>query len=216
VQPGQCHVLPIILSFQYLSELDTTVEKDVGLPVIGAAGLRVVNDAQHPARPSAQHDNAATEENRLLDCVGDEDHGDVFLEPDFLHKVLQTFPGKGVEGRQGLIHKEDLRLNRQSPGHSNPLLHAAGQLAGIVGTKTGQPHFHQQQLDLLDLLGFEALLGKHPVGNVFDNRRIGDGNLHALQVAHRLQAGAGSGEDGENTLGRFLGRHEPERERQSG
>ena len=52
--------------------------------------------------------------------------------------------------------------------------------------------------------GLEALLREHPVGDVFDDRRIGNGNLHILQVIDRLEAGAGRGEDGEDPFGRFF------------
>ena len=46
--------------------------------------------------------------------------------------VLETLPGDRVDGTERLVHEYDGRVGREAPGHADPLLLAAGQLARVT------------------------------------------------------------------------------------
>ncbi len=72
--------------------------------------------------------------------------GMVFLRPQLEQFTAQVFGGEDVEGAEGLVHEEDLRLDHECTGKADALLHAAGELLGIGGFKTietdGIEHAH--------------------------------------------------------------------------
>ena len=61
-----------------------------------------------------------------------------------------------VEGAEGFVHQQDLRIVGQRPGNRHPLHHAAGQLLGVVVGETRQADFIDVVID--DLL---ALRRRH-------------------------------------------------------
>ena len=81
-----------------------------------------------------------SQEDRLLDAVGDVDHGLAGVLPQADQLSLEDGPGLGIQGAEGLIHEEDLRIVREGPGNAHPLLHAAGELVGIGIGKLRQAH----------------------------------------------------------------------------
>ena len=58
--------------------------------------------------------------------------GDADLELDPADLVPQLHANLGVQGRQGLVEQQHLRLDRQRPGQRDALLLAAGHLVGIA------------------------------------------------------------------------------------
>ena len=51
---------------------------------------------------------------------------------DAQHLLLQRLAGHRVEGAEGLIHQQHLRICRQRPRHPHPLLLAAGELMRVT------------------------------------------------------------------------------------
>ena len=84
--------------------------------------------------------------------MGDEDNRFLRLRPDAQELKLHEIPGLGIQGRERLVHQEDARIHRQSPGQVDSLLHAAGKLVGIVVFEAGQAD--QFEIFLGDTLGF--------------------------------------------------------------
>ena len=64
--------------------------------------------------------------------VGDEHHrlAELLLEPD--HLVLHVAPDQRVERRERLVEQQHLRVDGQRAGQADALLHAAGELVGVV------------------------------------------------------------------------------------
>ena len=66
------------------------------------------------------------------------------LQP--LQLVLQLVAGDGVQGAEGLVHEDDLRLRRQRPQHTDALLLAAAQLPRVApGVHVGVHAYQLQQ-----------------------------------------------------------------------
>src|SRR5579863_2227448 len=53
----------------------------------------------------SQHQNARSDDDRLLDRVGDEEDGRTRLIPEFEQVVLHLPPSQGIECGEGLIHQ---------------------------------------------------------------------------------------------------------------
>jgi hypothetical protein len=62
--------------------------------------------------------------------VRDEEHHRPLLAPDRHQLDLHQLAGLGVEAGEGLVHQQDLGLDRQRPGERHPLAHAARELPG--------------------------------------------------------------------------------------
>jgi hypothetical protein len=65
-----------------------------------------------------------------------------------------------VQRAERLVHREDLGLGDERPGDAHPLLHAAGELAGIGVLVGAQAH----RLEHLLQAGLLLLLGRCPTG----------------------------------------------------
>ena len=91
--------------------------------------------------PRRHHRDAVAEQDRLVDRMGDEHHGLALVGP--LHQrqqfLLQDFAGLRIERRERLVHQQDRRVHRQRPHQPDALLHAAGELIGIVLLEARQP-----------------------------------------------------------------------------
>ena len=69
----------------------------------------------------------------------DEDDGSSGACPQLAQLALQTLPSEGVDGAEGLVHQDDLRVVGQRPGDLAALLHAARQLVGASLGDVGKP-----------------------------------------------------------------------------
>ena len=69
--------------------------------------------------------------DRLLQIVGDHDHGDVLLAPDAGEFLLHGDLGHRVERAERLVEQQDLRLHGQRAGDADALRHAARKLPRI-------------------------------------------------------------------------------------
>ncbi len=112
--------------------------------VVGAAGLL------HPAL--VHHHQLSGDVHRLLLVVGDEDRRHVHLVVQVAQPGAQVLAHLGVEGTEGLVEQQHLRLDRQRPCQCHPLALAAGELGRVT---VGEP----VELD-------EAQQLVHPVGDL--------------------------------------------------
>ena len=72
------------------------------------------------------------EEDRLLDVVGDEQHGLALALPDAEQHFLHQRAGLVVERAERLVEQQDRRIVGERARDRGALLHAAGELLGIV------------------------------------------------------------------------------------
>src|SRR4051794_35549016 len=79
------------------------------------------------------HDpDAASEEDRLLDVVRDEEDSLAFGLPDAEQQLLHQRAGLVVEGAERLVEQQDLGVVGERPGDRGALLHAAREHARVV------------------------------------------------------------------------------------
>ena len=149
--------------------------------LLAAAGPGEI-DVQHFAdagrRAIGHHHQPVGQEKRLVDVVGDHQHGALLGVPDRKELLLQLLLGDRIEGAERFIEDQHLRPDRQGPGDRHPLLHAPGDLGDLLVGRFGEPH-HRQVLQ-----GDLALLGFRQVG-VY---RI-DRQMHVLVSRHPGQQG---------------------------
>jgi hypothetical protein len=91
-----------------------------------------VHHAGDAARVGVERDDAVTQVQRLLQVVGDEQHGRLPLGCDAQHLVLQRLPRHGIERAERLVHQQHGGVLGEAARDLQPLLHAARQLRGIL------------------------------------------------------------------------------------
>src|SRR5882672_682636 len=90
-------------------------------------------DAFFDAPGARGHDaHGIGEEQRLLDVVGDEEHGLVVALPHIEKQLLHQGARLRVQAPEGLVHEEQLGLHREHARDADALLHAAGELRRVV------------------------------------------------------------------------------------
>jgi hypothetical protein len=60
--------------------------------------------------------------------------------PKLQEIAIEAKPRDFIEGRERLVHQQQLGLGRQRPRNRSPHLHATGELARIGPRKIGQAH----------------------------------------------------------------------------
>ena len=88
--------------------------------------------------------------------MGHHHGGELVLIADLHELLLQVAPAEGIEGPEGFIEQQQLRLDRQGAGDRHPLAHAAGQFAGQLVAGMAQAH----HLDVLLHQGLAVLAGE--------------------------------------------------------
>ncbi len=86
-----------------------------------------------------QQQDAASDADRLLDRVGDEQHGEPRLLPQAEQFVLHLAPRERVERGERLVHQEDRGLHRHAAGDGDARLHAAGEHVRIDVGEAAEP-----------------------------------------------------------------------------
>ena len=71
--------------------------------------------------PSAQDEHPVGQQDGLVDVVGDQQHGRVVPGAQLPDQVVHADAGQGVEGAEGLVQQQQLRLAHQRPGQGHPL-----------------------------------------------------------------------------------------------
>src|SRR5438445_4320475 len=95
----------------------------------------VQGEVQHRLDPSGarRHDgDPRREEERLVQAVGHEDHGLARPAPDVEEPLAHEHARLLVEGAERLVHQEDLRVDGERAADRDALLHAPGELAGVL------------------------------------------------------------------------------------
>src|SRR4051794_24451195 len=101
----------------------------VGEDLVGRADLDQVPRLARRVKVEEGGDVAGP--RRLLHVVSDDDDRVAVLQLG--DQVLDRQGGERVQGRTGLVHQQDLRLDRDRAGDAEPLLLAAGEArAGLV------------------------------------------------------------------------------------
>ncbi len=70
--------------------------------------------------------------------MSDEDHRRLGLVPDPKHLLLHLLACHLVQRPKRLVHQQQRRVERESSGDGDPLLHPAGQLPGVVLVELGE------------------------------------------------------------------------------
>ena len=106
----------------------------------GVAGPREVDgDLVHDlARARAHHIDAVGEEHRLVDVVGDEDHGLAQLAPDVEQPLLHEQARLGIESSERLVEQQDVAREEHRANERGALPHAARELARQCGEKLAE------------------------------------------------------------------------------
>ena len=93
------------------------------------------------ARVRREQQDPTADRDRLLDRVGDEEHGEAGVVPEPQQLVLHLAAGERVERGEGLVHQQDVRLHGHAAGDGDALLHAARKRVGIGCRRTwsGRP-----------------------------------------------------------------------------
>jgi hypothetical protein len=107
----------------------------------------------HAAGPGGQQKDALAQPDRLADVVGHKDDGASGFLPDALKFVVQQVAGDGVQGRERLIHEEQLAVLRERAGQGHALPHATGQLVRAPVRRLGKVDQVQQFVSLHPPLG---------------------------------------------------------------
>ena len=94
---------------------------------IGKTEMPGIELGLHLAGMRRHHQDAVADQQRLLDRVGDEDHGEADLVPQRDQLLLHLAPGQRIERGERLVHQQHRRLHGQRAGDGDALLHAARQ-----------------------------------------------------------------------------------------
>jgi hypothetical protein len=80
--------------------------------------------------------------------VSDHDDGLPLRLPQRHERILKVHASEGIQQREGLVEKENARLEGEGAGDAHPLLHARRELARIAVALTSQAHRGQIGLGL--------------------------------------------------------------------
>ncbi len=89
-----------------------------------------LDPAHDPSGPGRDHDHLVGELDRLLDAMGDEEHGLGILHQQPLEIAAELLAGHGIQRPQGLVHQDQRRIMDQRPAEGGALLHPARELMG--------------------------------------------------------------------------------------
>ena len=106
-----------------------------GTPVLARVGNRVYDLAAHRAGVRAHDHDAVAEEHGFLDEMRNEEDRREPARPfreEAVDLGAEQLRSQHVEGREGLVHAEELGPPHERPRDPDALLHAAGKLLRIV------------------------------------------------------------------------------------
>jgi len=144
---------------------------------------------------AAEHDDAIGEQDGFFNVVGDQEDGlggHGLVGPELEQFRAEVLGGEHVEGAEGLVHEENLRLDDEGAGKADALLHAAGELLGVSSFKAveadGVKHLHAAgaALDGVDAASLKRGL------DIFKDREPGE-EREALKDNGDVDLGVGDG-----------------------
>ena len=97
------------------------------------------------AGPGGHDRNPVTEQERLVDIVGDEEHGLLVRAPDAGQLLLHDPAGLRIERAERLVHQQNRRIIGEDARDLQALAHAARKLAGMMVLEAFEP----DQADIL-------------------------------------------------------------------
>ena len=112
--------------------------------------------------PPREHQHAVGQKHRLVDLVGDEQHGLAALLPDAQQLGLHDLARLRVERGERLVHQQHVGIDRERAGEIDALAHAAGKLARIIVLEAAEADELEQVERALALL--VADLARRPRG----------------------------------------------------
>jgi hypothetical protein len=101
----------------------------------------------YPSGRAAEHHHAVTEINSFIDVVCDENKAGSRARVNPQQFILQRRLGHGIERTKWLVHHQHVRLQRECARYLHALLHAAGQLPGMVVSAMLKPNHFQRFVD---------------------------------------------------------------------
>src|SRR5262249_32041457 len=115
-----------------------------------------VQDGFDLAWARGHDDDAVGQVDGFVDLVGDEQDGFAVVAPDAEELGLHDLARLGVQGGEGLVHEQDVRVDGERSGEVGALTHAAGQLVRIVTLEAAQANQADQRVGTGDrfALGF--------------------------------------------------------------
>ena len=114
----------------------------------------VADDARR--RPRRHDHHAVGQRDRLLQVVGDEQHGLAVAGPQLEQQVAHDLARLGIERPERLVHQQDLGVADQHLGEAHALPLPARELVGIAVAEGAQPDALEPRLRLLQRLAARA------------------------------------------------------------
>ena len=96
-------------------------------------------------RTIRQHQDAVGELGRLLDVVGHEDDRPRLLAQQPRQLLAHAEARQVVEGREGLVHEQEVGVSGQGADELHPLPHPARELVRVVPFEGREPHQVEQR-----------------------------------------------------------------------
>jgi hypothetical protein len=93
----------------------------------------------------AEERDALAEEKSFADVVRDEHDGFFETSREGAELALKFGASDGIEGAEGLVHKENRRIGSEGAGDTDALALAAGKFARVAGGKFGGIETYQAQ-----------------------------------------------------------------------
>ena len=119
------------------------------------------------------HDFVAHGQGFFL-VMGDEDEGNADLLLDALQFTLHLLAQLQVQGAQGLVQQQDVRLVHQGAGDGNTLLLAAGELGDVALFVAFQVHQGKHTVDLLGDDIIRQLFDAQAESDILKNVQMGE------------------------------------------
>ena len=100
-------------------------------------------------RTLVENDQPSAELEGLGDVVGDHEHRHAGVAPERRGELLHIAADAGVEGAEGLVEEQHLRLLEERLGDGEALLHAAGELGRVAVPRLAEADIDEEALDLV-------------------------------------------------------------------
>src|ERR1043166_770681 len=124
------------------------------------------------ARMRREHQDAAADEQRLLDRMRHEQYREADIVPQPAHLLLHLAPRQRIERRERLVHQQHGGLHRERARDRDALLHAAGEHVRMDVLETREVDLVEQRARVLD-----SFLARHAA---IDQQREHDIAEHGL------------------------------------
>ncbi len=123
---------------------ESRVADDRAVALARPTGLDDLDETAGPRRHDA---DAVRQHGRLVERMGDQQHGGAGLAPQPQQLVAHQQPRLLIERAERLVEQDEARLQHQGAGDAHALAHAAGKLRRIGAANSLQPHESQRVLD---------------------------------------------------------------------